>query len=53
MLGTNLYYLNSRYYNPEMGRFINGDGLLGETGEILGHNMFSYCKNNPIMILSK
>ena len=24
---TGLYYLQSRYYNPEMGRFINADGL--------------------------
>ncbi|MCM0649718.1 RHS repeat-associated core domain-containing protein [Clostridium swellfunianum] len=45
---TGLYYLQSRYYNPEWGRFINADGLVGETGELLGHNMFAYCKNNPV-----
>jgi hypothetical protein len=43
-----LYYLNSRYYNPEWGRFINGDGLVGVTGELLSHNMFAYCSNNPV-----
>ena len=32
-----------------MGRFINADGLIGETGDILGHNMYAYAKNNPIM----
>ncbi len=32
---TGLYYLNSRYYNPEIGRFINADGLIGQTGEFL------------------
>ncbi|KOA20843.1 tRNA nuclease WapA precursor [Clostridium homopropionicum DSM 5847] len=45
---TGLYYLQSRYYNPEWGRFINADGIIGETGELLGHNLFVYCKNNPI-----
>jgi RHS repeat-associated protein len=45
---TELYYLNSRYYNPEFGRFINSDGIIGQTGELLGHNLFIYSKNNPI-----
>ena len=40
---TSLYYLNSRYYNPEIGRFINADGLIGQTGDILGHNMYAYA----------
>jgi len=44
-----LYYLNSRYYNPEIGRFINADGLVGQTGEILSHNMYAYTSNNPVM----
>jgi hypothetical protein len=43
-----LYYLQSRYYNPEWGRFINADVIIGTTGELLGHNMFAYCFNNPI-----
>ncbi len=45
---TGLYYLNSRYYNPEWGRFINADGILGTPGELLSCNMFAYCSNNPI-----
>jgi RHS repeat-associated protein len=45
---TELYYLQSRYYNPEWGRFINADTLMGETGELLSHNMFAYCANNPV-----
>jgi len=44
-----LYYLNSRFYNPQIGRFINSDGLLGETGDILSTNMYAYCANNPVM----
>ena len=46
---TELYYLNSRYYDPETGRFISGDGELSGVGETsLGYNLFSYCQNSPI-----
>lgn len=44
-----MYYLNSRFYNPEVGRFINADGLLGEVGNLQTHNMYAYCANNPVM----
>ncbi|WP_315672422.1 RHS repeat-associated core domain-containing protein [Clostridium sp. 19966] len=44
---TGLYYLQSRYYNPDWGRFINADAIAGSVGELLGHNLFDYCKNNP------
>jgi len=48
---TEWYYLQSRYYNPEWGRFINADGLavLGVCDELRGYNLFAYCANNPIM----
>jgi RHS repeat-associated protein len=45
---TGLYYLQSRYYNPDWGRFVNADGLTGLNGKLLGHNMFAYCANNPV-----
>ena len=46
---SGMYYLNSRYYHPEIGRFINADGLV-QTGQgILDKNMFAYCANNPII----
>jgi hypothetical protein len=32
-----------------MGRFINADGLIGQTGDILGHNLYAYTQNNPVM----
>jgi RHS repeat-associated protein len=47
---TGLYYLQSRYFNPEWGRFINADGLVGNLGELLSHNMFIYCCNNPVNV---
>ena len=46
---TGLYYLQSRYYNPEWGRFINADRIIGVQGFLLSHNMFTYCLNNPVM----
>jgi hypothetical protein len=43
-----LYYLNSRYYDAEVGRFINAEAFIGANGGILGYNMFAYCNNNPV-----
>lgn len=44
-----MYYLNSRYYDPEVGRFISADGeISGVGGDILGYNMYTYCFNNPV-----
>ena len=45
---TGFYYLNSRYYDSEIGRFINADELVSTGQGVLGYNMFSYCINNPI-----
>ena len=45
---TGFYYLNSRYYDPGTGRFVNADGFV-QTGQgILDKNMFAYCGNNPV-----
>ena len=41
------YYLNSRYYDPEICRFINADGHLN-ADYLLGYNAFAYCYNNPV-----
>ncbi len=40
---TGFYYLNARYYDPEVGRFINADGTLD-----VGYNLFEYSGNNSI-----
>ncbi|MEA4827261.1 MAG: RHS repeat-associated core domain-containing protein [Clostridium sp.] len=48
---TGLYYLQSRYYSPEWGRFINIDSYIGTLGELLSHNMFGYCNNNFVNLL--
>ena len=46
---TGLYYLQSRYYDPEIGRFINADKYISTGIGILGYNMFCYCNNNPVI----
>ena len=48
---TGFYYVSSRYYDPEIGRFINADDTiyLGADSTLLSYNLFTYCKNNPIM----
>ena len=46
---TGFYYLNSRYYDPETGRFLNADNAVSGTGDsVQGYNLFAYCFNNPI-----
>ena len=47
---TSLYYVSSRYYDPEIGRFINADDIdyLGADGSPLSYNLFAYCMNNPV-----
>ena len=48
---TQLYYLQSRYYDPLTGRFINADDPVysdTSSGSPLSTNMFAYCENNPV-----
>ncbi len=47
---TGLYYLQSRYYDPETGRFLNADDvdLLGFRKNIFTYNSFIYCDNNTV-----
>ena len=47
---TGLYYLQSRYYDPELGRFISADSIEYLDPETLGGlNLYAYCGNNPVM----
>ena len=51
---TKLYYLNSRYYDPEVGRFINADKMKNAMLQIVklnGLNLYAYCLNNPVMMI--
>lgn len=46
---SSFYYLNSRYYYPEICRFINADSvdIIGVQGDLYDKNLFAYCDNNP------
>lgn len=46
---TGLYYLQTRYYDPEVGRFINADIYVSTGQGVLGNNMYLYCGNNPVV----
>ena len=48
---TEMYFLKSRYYNPELCRFISSDDsdtLLYTPDDVTDKNLFAYCDNNPI-----
>ncbi|MBR0510245.1 MAG: DNRLRE domain-containing protein [Clostridia bacterium] len=45
---TGLYFLTTRYYNPEWGRFLTFDTTLGANGDIHSYNLFAYCSWNPV-----
>ena len=47
---TELYYLQSRYYDPQTGKFLNADdvGYL-DPEDLSAINLFAYCGNNPVM----
>ena len=46
-----MYYLQSRYYDPAIGRFISPDSVdyLGADGDLTTYNLYDYCGNNPVM----
>ena len=44
---TGFYYLQSRYYDPVVGRFINADSYVSTGQGLIGYNMYAYCGNNP------
>ena len=49
---TGYYYLQSRYYNPEWGRFISPDNFSYiDNSTRLGFNAYIYCTNNPVMFI--
>ena len=49
---TGLYCLGSRYYDPEVGRFVNADDpstIFAKPQELYSKNLYVYCDNNPII----
>ena len=50
---TEFYYLQSRYYDPEICRFVNYDRYASTGNGFIGQNMFSYCNNNSITYIDR
>jgi RHS repeat-associated protein len=49
---TGLYYLNTRYYDPSIGRFISADSInFLDPSNTQGLNLYAYCGNNPVMMV--
>ena len=49
---TGLYCLGSRYYDPEVGRFVNADDtdvIFAKPQELYHKNLYVYCYNNPVV----
>jgi len=47
---TGLYFLQTRYYDPKLGRFITTDSVdYADPDSINGLNLYAYCGNNPVM----
>ncbi len=46
---TGLYYLQNRYYDPQLGRFISADISSINPQSIFGFNLYAYCSCNPVM----
>ena len=45
---TGFYWLQSRYYDPVIGRFINADSMTDGGAGLLGNNLYVYCANDPV-----
>ena len=47
---TTLYYLQTRYYDPTTGRFINADDtvFISSSGTAIGDSIYTYCENEPV-----
>ena len=48
---SGLYYLRSRYYNPEWHRFVNADARITTGSGQLQSNIFLYCNNTPTILI--
>ncbi|MPM36752.1 hypothetical protein SDC9_83354 [bioreactor metagenome] len=46
---TGMYYLNARYYDPVVARFVSADSYLGEVNDPLSLNLYTYCSSNPLI----
>src|SRR5262249_17573925 len=48
---TGLYYLNARYLDPSLGRFLSADTIVPNMTDGQSYNRYSYVRNNPVMLI--
>ena len=49
-----MYYLESRYYDPRIGRFVNADDIGAINPTVLNSlNLYTYCANNPVKTIEE
>ena len=46
---TGLYYYGARYYDPELGRFIQPDTIVQAPSDPQTLNRYTYCRNSPLI----
>ena len=46
--GTAIYFYDSRWYDPVVGRFLQADTIVPEPGDPQSLNRYSYTLNNPL-----
>jgi len=46
---TGLYFYGSRYYDPQLSRFIQPDSIIPSSDDSQALNRYSYCYNNPLI----
>jgi len=47
--GNGLYYMRTRYYNPEIRQFVNQDPIMGSVADTQSLNRFAYVKGSPVL----
>ncbi len=48
---TDVYYLNARYYDAKIARFMTEDTYTGQQNDPLSLNLYTYCHNEPMMYI--
>lgn len=48
---TGLLYMQARYYDPRLGRFLSTDPISSSAGSLSGFNRYAYAANNPVAFI--
>jgi RHS repeat-associated protein len=48
---TGLCYYGARYYDPELGRFVQADSIVPDEMDTQAHDRYAYVRNNPLNLV--